>query len=66
MQGGLILTTFFNLIVYNMIRNLLAMTTDYQLVAQDGMRLAARGCLVLLYTNNGVVGSHDPEWIQGA
>ena len=39
---------------------------EESLVALEGLGLAVGRCIWLLYTNNRVVGSQDPEWLQGA
>ena len=58
--------TLFNLIIYNVVRNWLALTVEDQLVAQKGLGLAVGRCLGLFYVYNGVVGSQDLEWLRGA
>ena len=47
-------------------RNWLALTVEDQLVAQEGLVLAVVRCLGLFYEDNIVMGSRDPEWLQGA
>ena len=42
------------------------MTVEDQLVSQEGMRLVVSICLVLFYACNGMVGSRDTLWFQGA
>ena len=51
----------FNLIVDNVVRNWLALTVEDQLVAQEVLGPAVGSCMGIFYTNNGVVGSRDPE-----
>ena len=62
-QGGIVSPTIFNLIVDNVVRKWLALMVEDQLVAQDGLGLAVGRCLVLLKTNDGMMGSRDPEWL---
>ena len=49
----------------NLVHNLLALMVEDQLFAQEGLELAVWRCLVIFYEVNGVVGSRDPEWLQG-
>ena len=65
-QGGLISPTLFNLIVENLVSNWLAVTVEDQLVTHEGLGPAVGRCLGLLYAYDGVVGSEDTEWLQGA
>ena len=48
-----------------MVRNWLALTVEDQLLAQEGLRLVVGSFLEIFYTYYVVVGSRDPEWIQG-
>ena len=52
--------TLFNIILYNVVRNWLASMVEEELVAHEGLGLAMGQCLVLFYTNDGMVGSLDP------
>ena len=47
-------------------RNWLALTVEYQLVAQEELGLEVRRCLGILYTDYGVVRSRDLDWLQGS
>ena len=64
-QGILISPTLFNLIVYNVVCNWLALMVDDQLPAQEGLGITLWRCLVIFYANGGMVGSRDPNWLQG-
>ena len=55
-QGGIILPTLFNFIIENVVTNWLAMTVEDQLVAHEGLGLAAGRYMGLFYTDYGVVG----------
>ena len=54
-QGELISPTLFNLIVDNVVWKWLALTVEYQLVAQVGLGLALGRCLGIFYANDAVV-----------
>ena len=56
--------TLFNIIVDNVIQTWLAMTVEYQRVANDGLGEAAGRCLGLLYADYGMVGFRYHEWLQ--
>ena len=58
--------TLFNLIVDNVVRKCLALTVEDQLVSKEGLGLALGRCLGLFYAKARVVGSWDPEWLQGS
>ena len=60
------MTTLFNLIVDNVVRDWLALAEEDELVSQKGLGLAVGRCLGLFYTNYGMVGLRDLEWLQGA
>ena len=64
-QGILISPNLFNLIVYNVVCNWLALMVDDQLPAQEGLGITLWRCLVIFYANGGMVGSRDPNWLQG-
>ena len=66
-QGGLISLTLFNVVVDNMVRTCLAMTVEYQTVAQEGLRINVGICLGVLYDDNGMIRTVlrvDPERAQ--
>ena len=65
-QGGLILPTLFNLIVDNVVPNWLVLVVEDQMVTQEGLGVAVGRYMRIFYIYNGVVGSWDPEWNQGA
>ena len=60
------MSTHFNLIVYNVVHNWLALTVYDPLVSQEGLRLTVGWCLGIFYTNDDVVGLQDTEWLQGS
>ena len=64
-QVRIVSPTLFNLIVYNMVCNWLALMVDDQLSVQEGLGLALGRCLVIFYANGGMVESRDPDWLQG-
>ena len=63
-QGGLVSPTIFNVVVDNAVRIWLSVIVEYQRVYHDGLREAFRRCLGFFYTNYGMVGSRDPDWLQ--
>ena len=65
-KGELILSTLFIIIVDNVVRNWIALTVEDQLVAQEVLGLELGRCIKISYTDNGVVGLRDQEWLQGA
>ena len=65
-QGRIILPTLFNLIVDNVVRKFLALMVEDQLIAQEGLVLVVGRFLELFHNKNGMVGSQDPEWLQGS
>ena len=64
MQSGLVSTTLFNLVVYNVIRTWLAMTMENQRVAHFGLVETVGRCLGVLYAYDGMVVSQEPDWLQ--
>ena len=65
-QGSHILLALFNLIVENVAQNWIVLTVEDKLVAHDRMGLAVEWCLGLIYVDDGMVGSRDPECLQGS
>ena len=65
-QGGLYSLPLFNVVVDNFIKTWLAMTVEDQRVAHDGLGETIGRCLGVLYANNGMVVSRDPDWLQHA
>ena len=63
-QGSLLYPTLFNVVGDNVLRKCLDMTVEDQRVAHDGLREAVGRCLGIFYTNDGMVGSRDPNWLQ--
>ena len=63
-QGGLMYPTLFNMVVENFKRTWLDMTLKDQRVAHDGLGETVGRCLGVLYANNGMVVSRDPDWLQ--
>ena len=49
-----------------MVRNWLALTVEYELVSHEWTLLAMVWCLGLFYSDDGMVGLYNPEWLQGA
>ena len=49
-----------------MVRNWLAIAVEYQLDLHEVLGLVLGVCIGLFYTDNRVVGSWDPECLQGA
>ena len=49
-----------------MVCNWLSRTVEDELVAHDRLGFAVGRCMGILYMHYGLVGSQDPEWIQGS
>ena len=64
MQGGLVSLTLFNLVVDNVIRTWLDMTVEDQRVAHDGLVDTVGRCLGVFYSEDGMVRSRNPNWLQ--
>ena len=58
-QGGIALSTLFNLIVENVVSNWIALAVEDQLIAQEGLGLVLGRFLGLLYADNSVLGLWD-------
>ena len=56
-QVGVVSPMMFNVVVDNIIITSLAMTVEDQRVAHDGLGDTVRGCLVVFYADDGMVGS---------
>ena len=54
------------MVVDNVIRTWLAMTLEDQRVAHDRLGETVGRCLGVLYADDGIVGSRDPDWLQHA
>ena len=63
-QGGLISPTLFNVVVDDLVGKWLAMTAEDQAVAQEGLVLNVRTCMVLLYSDYSMIGAQDLHWLQ--
>ena len=64
MQGSLVYTTLFNVVVDNVIRTWLEKTVEDQRVAHNGMGEAVGRCLGVFYSDDGMVASKDAKLIQ--
>ena len=56
--------TLFNVVVENFIRTWLTMTVKDQRVAHDGLVESVGRCLGVFYSNDNMVGSRYPKWLQ--
>ena len=65
-QGGLVLSTLFNVVVDNVIKTWLAMTVENQRVYHDGLGVTIRRCLGVFYANDCMVVSRDADLLQHA
>ena len=65
-QGGLTSPKIFNVAVDNVVRNWLSMTVEYEAVIHDGLVHAVEMSIGVFYADNGLIGSSDLEWLQGA
>ena len=52
--------TLFDLVVYNAVRNFLALMVEDQHIVQEGLVLVVGRFLELFHANNGMVVSQDP------
>ena len=52
------------MVVYNVIRTRLTITTEDQRVDHDRLGETVGRCLGVFYANDGMVGSRDAEWMQ--
>ena len=65
-QGGLVSPTLFIVVVDNVIRTRLSMVVDDHRVAHDEMVKTFGRCVGVFYSDNGMVISHDPDWLHHA
>ena len=65
-QGGLTLTTIFNVALDNVVRNWLSTTVEDDTVIHDGLGHAVRQSMGVFYTDDGIIGSQDQDWLQGS
>ena len=65
-HGRLVSPALFNVVADNVIPTWLAMTVEDQRVAQDWLGEAIRRCLGVFYSDDGMVGSRDPDWLQNS
>ena len=63
-QGGLLYPTLFNVVVDKIIRTWLSMMLEYQRVDHDGLGDTVWWCLEVFYSENGMVGSCNLDWLQ--
>ena len=56
--------TLFNVVVDNVIRTFLEMTVEYQRVDHDGLGDTAGRCQGFFYSDDGMVGSRDLDFLQ--
>ena len=63
-QGGIMSPTLFNVVVDNVIRTWMAMTVEYQWVAQYGLGVNVGLCVGVFRADDGRVGSRNPDWLQ--
>ena len=64
MQGGLVSSMLFNVVVDNFIRTWLSMTLENQRVARDGLVETARRFLRVFYDDDGMMVSRDLDCLQ--
>ena len=63
-QEVLVSPTLFTVVVYNVVRTWLSMTVEDHRVTHDGLGETVGRCLGVFYAEYGMVGSHDPDWLQ--
>ena len=63
-QGGLVSPTLLNVVVDDIIRTWLAMTVEDQRVDHDGLGKTDGRCMSVFYSNDGMVDSWEPDWLQ--
>ena len=64
-QGGLKSPTLFNMAVDSVVRHWISLTVEDREVLQDGPGNAVVWSLVMFYADYGLLGSWDPECMQG-
>ena len=64
MKGRIISPTLFNVVVNIMIRAWLAMTAEYQVVAQEILVLNVGICLGVFYADDRIIREWDSELLQ--
>ena len=64
-QWGLTFTTLFNVLVDSVVWHWLSMTLEDVTVIHDGLVHEVGRSLEILYADDGLIGSQDPEWLQG-
>ena len=64
-QRGIILSTLFNMVVKNVVRNWLHITVEDKLFDHDGLAHAVGQCMGMFCADDVLFWSRDPEWIQG-
>ena len=62
-QVELVSPTLFNVVVDNVIRSWLTMTVEDQRVAQEELGETAGRCVGFFYTDDGMFGSRNPDWL---
>ena len=63
-QGSLVSPTLFNVVVDNLIQTWLDIEVKDQRVDHNRLGDAVGRCLGIFYSNDGMVGSRDPEWLH--
>ena len=64
-QRGIILSTLFNMVVKNAVRNWLHITVEDKLFDHYGLAYAVGQCMGMFFADDVLFWSRDPEWIQG-
>ena len=65
-QGGLTSLTLFNVELDTVVLHWLSMTVEDDVVIHDGMGHVVGRRMGVFYTDDGLIGSQDPECLQGA
>ena len=64
-QGGIPFLTLFNGAVHNVVWNWFSITVDDDAVIHVGLVHVVGRSTLVFYVNNSLIGSWDPEWLQG-
>ena len=59
-QGGIVLTTLFNVAVYSVVYDCMPLTVEDESATHEGLGMSLGRCMVVFYSDEGMIGSRDP------
>ena len=65
-HGGLYYTTLFNVAVGSVVQHWFSLTEEVKYATNDGLGMAVGRSMGIFYADDSLIGSQDPEWLQGA